>query len=116
MGDSPRAVDVPAALYAENDYLTRFVEHPVEDAVSAPASRPDTGEVVTKWLANSSRLDDDRSGEEVDDRCRDCFGESVGNGPPSRWGEDEFIVTFARRAHPRRRRTASTPRTTSPRA
>ncbi len=113
---SPATVDVSAVRYAEDDHLMRFVEHPVEDAVGAPTSRPDTDEVVTKWLANGPRLDNERSGEKVDDGCRNCFGESVGDGPPSRWGEDELVVTFARQAHPPRRRTASTPRTTSPRA
>ncbi len=113
---SPATVDVSAVLDVQDDYLTRFVEHSVEDPVGAPTSRPDTGEVLTKWLADGPRLDNERSGEEVGYRYRDCFGESVGDGSPGRWGEDEFVVTFARRAHPRRRRTASIPRTTSPRA
>lgn len=68
---SPATVDVSAVLDADDDHLTGFVEHPVEDAVGSATSRPDSGEVVTKWLADRPRLDNERSGEEVDDRCRD---------------------------------------------
>ncbi len=45
-----------------------------------------------------------------------AWGNQLGQGAPSRGGKHQVVIELLRSGHGRSRRTASTPRTTSPRA
>ena len=105
---------VATVFDAEDDDLVQVVVDPVEDAVRASSSRPDADEVVTKLFADSMGVGHQCGGEEFEHRGGNGFRKSVGDGPLGRWCQDELVFRGGR--HERKRRTASTPRTTSPRA
>lgn len=92
---SPWSIRVPPVLDAQDDNLSRFVEHAVENSIGAPPSRPDADEVVTEWLSHGLRLHDQRGGQEVDDRRSDGLGESVADRSTSRRREDELVLVLA---------------------
>lgn len=71
-------------------------------------------QLVPELLANPTRLANEAGRHELDDGRGDCFGEMLSDGP-CRWRCDNELVLLLV-AHERRARTASTPRTTSPRA
>jgi hypothetical protein len=92
----------------------RIVADAVKHPVGPSASDPDAAELTAQRFAETSRFRDQRSGEEIDHGGGDSFRQSLSQRATSRRGQDEFVDGAA--AHGARRRTASTPRTTSPRA
>lgn len=101
-------------IYAEDDYFALFFVQSVEHAIGASSGSPDSAEFTAQRFAAPSWLRDQCRRQEVDHRRGDSFGVLVGQRPSRGWGEDEFV--FALLGHCRSWRTASTPRTTSPRA
>lgn len=100
-------------IYSEDDNFASFFIESVEHAVGAAAGRPDAAEFPAQRFADPAWLRDQVRRQEVDDRRCDSFRQLVGQRP-SRWrSEDEFVVVLL--DHRRSWRTASTPRTTSPR-
>lgn len=100
-------------LDAEGDDLPEVVADAVQDAVRTSAGGPDTGEVLAQWFPDAVRLLDECSRQELDRRCGDDLRESVGQGAAGGRCQDDLV--FWPGDYRRNRRTASTPRTTSPR-
>src|SRR4051794_15698042 len=100
---------------AEDDHLAGGFVDAVQDAVGAATGGMDAGEVSAQGLAHPMRVADQRAREELDDGRRHGLRKLVLQGPDYRWGQDQF-VRLRGFGHRRSARTASTPRTTSPRA
>ena len=67
LGFSLRSVDVAAMPDTENDDLAAFLIDSVENTVGTPPSTPDALQLVTERSANSTRVVQQRAGDEVDD-------------------------------------------------
>ena len=111
---SARTVDVSTVPDAHDDDLAWVVSEPVEHPVGAASGRPDPREIAAQGLADPAWPLNERSGEEIDHGPGDRLGQNVGQRPAGRWGEDELVLVVV--GQRRRARTASTPRSTSPRA
>jgi len=98
----------------EDDDFESVVIDAIEDAIGASSGGPDPRKVVAERLTDAMRIGHERGGEEVDDGDSDGLRKFLCNGALGRRGEDEFVLPRCR--HERRRRTATTPRRTSPRA
>ena len=108
---SGASVHVAPVVDAQHDNLAKAVVDPVEDSVGATASRVDTCQVAPQLLPDPCGIGDQGAGHELDDCSRHGFREIALDGSDGRRGQDQFIG--AGLGHPRRDRTASTPRTTS---
>ena len=108
------SVLVLSMVDTDNYHLSRVLAESVQHSVGTAAGRPDASEVTPQRFADTSWFCHQRGGEEVDHCSSDRFGQSVGQCAPSGRGKDELVgFRLGQRA---RRRTASMPRTTSPRA
>ncbi len=86
----------------------------IQDAVSPAVRGPDASQLAAEWLADAMGFADEGGRKELD-HCRgDLFGQPLGQSASGRRGHDE-LVRLADACQGRRRRTASTPRRTSPR-
>lgn len=103
-----------ASVVEPQDYdLSTVMVDPVQDPVGAAPGRPDPIKVFAERLADSMRVVQQCRRDEVDDGGRDGLRQFVSYRASSRGREDDLI---GRVGHGRSWRTASTPRTTSPRA
>ena len=64
----------------------------VEHAIRATSGTVDTGEFVAKGSSNPLWVLDQRSGDEIDDRCTHRFGELLGDRSRCGSGHDEFVA------------------------
>lgn len=106
------SVGVAAVFHAEDEDLARVLDDAVEHAVGPATRGPDPGELSAQRFADTSGFVDEGGGEELDHGGRDRFGKPVGKRASGGRGDDELVGLV--RGHDRRRRTASTPRMTSP--
>ncbi len=111
---SAGTVDVSPMLDANDDNFGRLVANSVEHPVGSTAGRPQAGELSTQWSSNPSGLLHQRGREELKHGSGDALGKLISQGSTGGGCEDELVATLF--AHRRSCRTASTPRTTSPRA
>ncbi len=111
---SAGTVDVSPMLDANDDNFGRLVANSVEHPVGSTAGRPQAGELSTQWSSNPSGLLHQRGREELKHGSGDALGKLISQGSTGGGREDELVATLF--AHRRSCRTASTPRTTSPRA
>jgi hypothetical protein len=109
-----RPVGIAAVLDAQDDDFAEVFPDAVEDPISTPTRRPHPGQVIAQRLANLGRLLDQCGSHQLDDSRRNRLRQFPGQWPLLRRGKDEFVGSLL--AHRSSRRTASTPRMTSPRA
>ena len=109
-----RPVGIAAVLDVQDDDFAEVFPDAVKDPISTPTRRPHPGQVIAQRLADPGRLLDQCGSQEFDDRRRDRLRQFSGQCPLRRRGKDEFVDPLL--AHRCSRRTASTPRMTSPRA
>lgn len=100
-------------INAQDDDFPEVLADPVQHSIRASARRPDAIEVISQRLANAVRVVKESGGHEVDDSGRYRLGQFLGDGTASWRGEDNLVGLLR---HERSWRTASEPRTTSPRA
>lgn len=97
---------------AENNYFPGFVVDAIQDTVGATPCRVDPPKITAKWLAEPVWALHQATAQELDDRRRDGLGKLLSYGSHGGRSQDELEGPV--RAHSRRDRTTSMPRTTSP--
>ncbi len=109
-----RPVGIAAVFDTQDDDFAEVFPDAIKDPISTPTRRPHPGQVIAQRLADPGRLLDQCVSEELDDSRRNRLRQVPGQCPLRRRGKDEFAGPLL--AHRCSRRTASTPRMTSPRA
>lgn len=99
---------------AQDDDLVLLVVNPIQQAVRTASCRPDPSKIVPELLADPLRVLDQGRRQKVNHGYRDRFRQFARDGALSRWRDDQLVRLLG--TQPRSPRTASTPRTTSPRA
>ena len=109
-----RPVGIAAVFDAQDDDFAKVFPDAIKDPISTPTRRPHPRQVIAQRLASPGRLLDQCGSEELDDSHLNRLRQFPGQCPPRRRGKDKFVGPLL--AHRGSRRTASTPRMTSPRA
>ncbi len=107
--------ETPRVIDAYHDHLVTVVVGAVEEPAGAALSGVDAGEVSAQRFPDSVRVVDQGTAQELDHGRRHRFGQTWFGRRGPRVGQDE-LVRLVRCGHGQSARTASTPRTTSPRA
>src|SRR6478735_10980481 len=98
----------------QDDDLTRLLIDAIENAIGAAACGPDPDQIPSQRLAGAMGADDQSRGQELDHGGSHRVGDPGTDRPLGARCQNEVVAAGLR--HERRRRTASTPRRTSPRA
>ncbi len=114
---SSGAVDVAAMIDPTNDNFSTFVVNGVKNSIASAPSAPRADELIAQFTADPAWLFKQRTRYEVDDGRCDGLRQFFRNGSRRRPSNDQLVrFTFAHVRAGRNARTASIPRTTSPRA
>ena len=97
----------------DDDDLARAFTKSVQHTVGTATGRPDAGKVTAQRFTDTPRLRHKRGGEEIDDRSSNRFGKPVSDCAAGGRSKDELVSFLL--GQRTRLRTASIPRTTSPR-
>lgn len=79
-------------LDSEDNHFGRLIANAIEHSIGSPTCRPDTGQFLTEWLANSTRLGNDCASQEFGHRSGDRLREVLSQRAPGRWGQDQLVA------------------------
>ena len=116
---STRPIHVVAMLDAYDDDLAWVLAYAVQHSIRTATRRPDAYKVSSQLLADTVGLVHQGARNELDHGTSDCLGQLITQCSTSRRGEHQLVLDFILvllATQRRRRRIASTPRRTSPRA